>query len=202
MLLLALGWMVLASASSSSDLHLLSPTSAAPLPPPALPRPDHQQGPRHRQPPVPIYRPPSSLRGNRGESCHQPLHLCSFPPLHHYIRVFLSVRVFSLELPPFLPPTVPLSSSLCPLHSSCSTANDTWRQLCIMEPCILCEIIGLIASQRHWQAQHPQKLYQVKSKYWLRMIRVPYELILLKLSIGGGTGTFFSLCLFSQICHF
>uniref|UniRef100_A0A3P9LAR7 Neurexin-3b n=1 Tax=Oryzias latipes TaxID=8090 RepID=A0A3P9LAR7_ORYLA len=65
MLLLALGWMVLASASSSSDLHLLSPTSAAPLPPPALPRPDHQQGPRHRQPPVPIYRSPSSLRGNR-----------------------------------------------------------------------------------------------------------------------------------------
>uniref|UniRef100_A0A3Q1F134 Neurexin 3b n=1 Tax=Acanthochromis polyacanthus TaxID=80966 RepID=A0A3Q1F134_9TELE len=68
MLPLALGWMALGSAlgssSSSSDLHLLSPTSGAPLPP-ALPRPDHPQGPqgpRHHQPPVSIYRSPASLR--------------------------------------------------------------------------------------------------------------------------------------------
>ncbi|XP_034435227.1 neurexin 3b isoform X16 [Hippoglossus hippoglossus] len=69
MLPLAAGWMVLGSAwgsssSSSSDLHLLSPTSGAPLPP-ALHRPDHPQGPqgpRHHQPPVSIYRSPASLR--------------------------------------------------------------------------------------------------------------------------------------------
>ncbi|XP_035473768.2 neurexin-3b-beta isoform X3 [Scophthalmus maximus] len=70
MLPLAVGWMVLgcawgsSSSSSSSDLHLLSPTSGAPLPP-ALPRPDHlqgPQGPRHHQPPVSIYRSPASLR--------------------------------------------------------------------------------------------------------------------------------------------
>ncbi|XP_018550268.1 neurexin-3b-beta isoform X2 [Lates calcarifer] len=69
MLPLAVGWMVLGSAwgsssSSSSDLHLLSPTPGAPLPP-ALPRPDHlqgPQGPRHHQPPVSIYRSPASLR--------------------------------------------------------------------------------------------------------------------------------------------
>ncbi|XP_035000216.1 neurexin-3b-beta isoform X15 [Hippoglossus stenolepis] len=69
MLPLAAGWMVLGSAwgsssSSSSDLHLLSPTSGAPLPP-ALHRPDHPQGPqgpRHHQPSVSIYRSPASLR--------------------------------------------------------------------------------------------------------------------------------------------
>ncbi|XP_037837436.1 neurexin-3b-beta isoform X9 [Kryptolebias marmoratus] len=68
MLPLAVGWMLLGSVcgskSSSSDLHLLSPTSGAPLPP-GLPQPDHPQGPqgpRHHQPPVPIYRSPTGLR--------------------------------------------------------------------------------------------------------------------------------------------
>nr|XP_040016039.1 neurexin 3b isoform X16 [Gasterosteus aculeatus aculeatus] len=63
-LLLAVGWMVLGSArgsSSSSDLHLLSSTSDAPLPP-ALPRPRHPQGPQHNQPPVSVHRSPASLR--------------------------------------------------------------------------------------------------------------------------------------------
>uniref|UniRef100_A0A1A8D168 Neurexin 3b n=1 Tax=Nothobranchius kadleci TaxID=1051664 RepID=A0A1A8D168_NOTKA len=65
---LAVGWMLLGSAlgsmSSSSDFHLLSPTPGAPLPP-ALPRPDHPQGPLrpwHHHPPVPIYRSPTGLR--------------------------------------------------------------------------------------------------------------------------------------------
>lgn len=90
MLLLAVGWMMLGSAwgsssssSSSSDLHLLSPTPGAPLPP-ALPRPDRSQGPRHHQPPVSIYRSPASLRAGHGESCHlfrlSLLSLPSFPP--------------------------------------------------------------------------------------------------------------------------
>ncbi|XP_014869946.1 neurexin-3b-beta-like isoform X2 [Poecilia latipinna] len=66
MLLLAVGWMTLGSAwgSLSPDLHLLSPTSGAPVAP-ALPRPDHPrgpQGPRHHQPPVPIHRSPMGLR--------------------------------------------------------------------------------------------------------------------------------------------
>lgn len=85
MLLLAAGWMVLGSArgssSSSSDLHLLSPTSGAP-PPPALPRPNHPQGPqgpRHHQPPVSIYRSPASLRAGHGESRH--LSPCFYLPL-------------------------------------------------------------------------------------------------------------------------
>lgn len=76
MWLLIVEWMVLASAwgssSSSSDLHLLSPTPGAPVPR-ALPRPDHPQGPhgpRHHQPPVSIYRSPASLRAGHGESGH------------------------------------------------------------------------------------------------------------------------------------
>ncbi|TDH00181.1 hypothetical protein EPR50_G00185760 [Perca flavescens] len=80
MLLLAVGWMVLASAwGSSSDLHLLSPTPGVPVPP-ALARPDHPQGPqgpRHHQPPVSIYRSPASLRAGHGESRH---HLSHPPP--------------------------------------------------------------------------------------------------------------------------
>ncbi|MEQ2184800.1 hypothetical protein GOODEAATRI_011814 [Goodea atripinnis] len=50
-----------------SDLHLLSPTSGAPVPP-ALPRPDHPhgpQGPRHHQP---MHRSPTGLRAGHGES--------------------------------------------------------------------------------------------------------------------------------------
>lgn len=73
MLFLAVEWMVLGSAwgssSSSSDLHLLSPTPGGPLPR-ALPRPDHPQGPhgpRHHQPLVSIYRSPASLRAGHGE---------------------------------------------------------------------------------------------------------------------------------------
>lgn len=66
-----LGWICLGSAqgssssSSSSDLHLLSPTQGAPTLPHALPRPEHPQspqGPKHHQPPVSIYRSPASLR--------------------------------------------------------------------------------------------------------------------------------------------
>lgn len=77
-LLLAVGWMVLGSArgsSSSSDLHLLSSTSDAPLPP-ALPRPRHPQGPQHNLPPVSVHRSPASLRAGHGECCPPP-HLCS-----------------------------------------------------------------------------------------------------------------------------
>ncbi|KAJ4928932.1 hypothetical protein JOQ06_004554, partial [Pogonophryne albipinna] len=63
-LLLSVGCTVVGSAwSSSSDLHLLSPTPGAPVPP-ALARPEHPQGPRHHQPPVSIYRSPASLRGS------------------------------------------------------------------------------------------------------------------------------------------
>ncbi|CAL8393186.1 unnamed protein product, partial [Gadus morhua 'NCC'] len=66
---LVVGWVVLGSSWgwSSSDLHLLSPTSGAPLPAPALPRPDHQprtlgSATQHR-PLVSIYRSPASIRG-------------------------------------------------------------------------------------------------------------------------------------------
>ncbi|XP_010764596.1 neurexin-3b-beta-like isoform X3 [Notothenia coriiceps] len=63
-LLLSVGCTVVGSAwGSSSDLHLLSPSPGAPVPP-ALPRPEHPQGPRHHQPPVSIYRSPASLRGS------------------------------------------------------------------------------------------------------------------------------------------
>ncbi|MED6232902.1 hypothetical protein ATANTOWER_004036 [Ataeniobius toweri] len=69
MLLLVVGWMMLGPAwgSLSSDLHLLSPTSGAPVPP-ALPRADHPhgpQGPRHHQP---MHRSPTGLRAGHGES--------------------------------------------------------------------------------------------------------------------------------------
>lgn len=142
MLLLAVGWMVLGSAwgpssssSSSSDLHLLSPTPGAPLPP-ALPRPDHSQGPRHHQPPVSIYRSPASLRAGHGESRHLffaspsflPLSpppqlstsLCPFitaaDPSQKEPSVATSLSFFSSSLcnrlAHFLPPTVPLSLSL------------------------------------------------------------------------------------------
>ncbi|KAK5880397.1 hypothetical protein CesoFtcFv8_023429 [Champsocephalus esox] len=63
-LLLSVGCTVVGSAwSSSSDLHLLSPTPGARVPP-ALARPEHPQGPRHHQPLVSIYRSPASLRGS------------------------------------------------------------------------------------------------------------------------------------------
>ncbi|XP_061610809.1 neurexin 3b isoform X12 [Phyllopteryx taeniolatus] len=66
MLLWAVGWTVLSSAfgSSSSDLHLLSPTPGSPQPP-TLPQPEYSQSPqgsRYHQPPVSIYRSPASLR--------------------------------------------------------------------------------------------------------------------------------------------
>lgn len=93
MLPLAAGWMLLGSACgskfSSSDLHLLSPTSGAPLPS-ALSHPDRPQGlhgPRHHQPSMPIYRSPTGLRAGHGESPQQLLDVLSvFPPLsmHHH----------------------------------------------------------------------------------------------------------------------
>lgn len=95
LLLLAVESMVLGSAwgssSSSSDLHLLSPSPGAPLPH-ATPRPDHPQGPhgpRHHQPPLSIYRSPASLRAGHGELCHHvffpfyiPQHGCNQDPLY------------------------------------------------------------------------------------------------------------------------
>lgn len=114
MLLLAVGWMVLGSAwgsssssSSSSDLHLLSPTPGAPLPP-ALPRPDHSQGPRHHQPPVSIYRSPASLRAGHGESCH------FFSPL----------PPFSPSLPPSFPPLCPFIIVADPSQKEPSVATS------------------------------------------------------------------------------
>lgn len=101
MLLLAVEWMVLGSvwgsSSSSSDLHLLSPTPGAPLSR-ALARPDHPQGPhgpRHHQPPVSIYRSPASLRAGHGESCHLLFSSCFVSTSHTEI----TQRPFST--PPF-----------------------------------------------------------------------------------------------------
>lgn len=101
LLLLAVEWMVLRSAwgssSSSSDLHLLSPTPGAPLPP-AMPRPDHPQGPhgpRHHQPPLSIYRSPASLRAGHGELRHHaffPLFL--WPFLHRDFPIWPQPRPF------------------------------------------------------------------------------------------------------------
>lgn len=105
MLLLAVGWMVLGSAwgssSSSSDLHLLSPTPGAPQPP-ALPRPDHAQGPqgpRHHQPPVSIYRSPASLRAGHGESCHHhtPLASSCSSPLAFTVSANLSSQMIRVK---------------------------------------------------------------------------------------------------------
>ncbi|XP_061560299.1 neurexin-3b-beta isoform X9 [Phycodurus eques] len=66
LLLWAVGWTVLSSAfgSSSSDLHLLSPTPGSPQSP-TLAQPEYSQSPqgsRYHQPPVSIYRSPASLR--------------------------------------------------------------------------------------------------------------------------------------------
>lgn len=83
MLILAVKCMALGSAggssSSSSDLHLLSPTSGTILPP-ALPQPDHSQGPlgpRHHPPPVSAYRSPASLRASHSKSSP-----CFFSPFY------------------------------------------------------------------------------------------------------------------------
>ncbi|XP_057678464.1 neurexin-3b-beta isoform X12 [Corythoichthys intestinalis] len=66
MLLWAVGWTVHSStfSSSSSDFHILSPTSGSPQPA-ALSQAEYSQGPqgsRYHQPPVSIYRSPASLR--------------------------------------------------------------------------------------------------------------------------------------------
>lgn len=128
MLPLAVGWMLLGSACgskfSSSDLHLLSPTSGAPLPS-ALPRPDHPQGlhgPRHHQPSVPLYRSPTGLRAGHGESPQQLLDVTSFSTflsvfsLCPFIIMMDGVKV-SHVWPPlylFLFITSSLPSTFCP----------------------------------------------------------------------------------------
>lgn len=201
MFLLAVGWMVLGSAwgssSSSSDLHLLSPTPGAPQPP-ALPRPDHAQGPRgpkHHQPPVSIYRSPASLRAGHGESCH---HLFPLPVPPFWLFLFLSIyhhgwpewkgaicSDVSIIFPPKqshnLPPTISVFVFL--FHSPSSTTaqrtNDSWQWHCIVELCIVYKIIVLIVSERHRRAKHPQWLYQPKNKWPLWITLIPPGFMLL-----------------------
>lgn len=73
MFLLAVEWLLWGSAwgsSASSDLHLLSPTPEAPLPP-ALRQPGSfhsPHGPRHPQPAASVYRSPASLRAGHSKS--------------------------------------------------------------------------------------------------------------------------------------
>lgn len=69
----------------------------------------------------------------------------SLPP-SHYLSVFF-----------FL--------SHSPSHfSTMAQTNSSWQQLCIMELCIIYEIIGLIVSERHWQAKRPQWLAWINWK--------------------------------------
>lgn len=44
-----------------------------------------------------------------------------------------------------------------------------------MEPYIVYEIIALIVSEERWQAKHPQRLYELRLKRRLWIIKVPKQ---------------------------
>lgn len=138
-LLLSVGCTVVGSAwSSSSDLHLLSPTPGAPVPP-ALARPEHPQGPRHHQPLVSIYRSPASLRGSHGESRPNPFlfFLTLLTPVHlsSRMRHLLPTLYHSPDIPPSHCPSASPSLCLPPQQEDITTVDSScasWSCLSFM----------------------------------------------------------------------